>query len=737
MSSTFLREYIDGGWRKIAAAQQTAPTEEIEHAFADQAYQFIANKATPLMKTPYRVGFEIVFKNDQNTRMVGIFIFRVGPSLFYAPAFFLNGTIKGTDLLHRMKEKRFIPLTPDWCDYVISLASTQSEGASVPMADRANVRNTLELQDIVSPPDVTKMAKELLNDIDKTPRTFAPLLEQFMQEEGTDEMLQKLAKAADMDPRFAEALASLNLENLRPKPRVKQASKRIGTALRIHTNLLTNEHVKQAKESDMERGFSVEDLREDGLVNPVVYKAHETHLSGITLPGKHSLLTRDGSFKDVLVGYHGSTPRNFQTNGSGMKLSGGCCESSVSASFGSSTSLGIYDLDGQGYDHFYDPKLYGNTDVNPFDPKTLGVDVPETGKSYVIYDTRNNRFLGRPLTVKEVEENMGTKIIRYHHSWTDGTPDSLLLNPDFDGVSHEEGIIGGCCRFLPVKAEKEKRSDGTEGSHLVYNSDISPGDSYAIDQMIYGQHFKRASVMFEPHTEDFVLKFGHHDNRYRLPEVKALGALLLDGAMRESAAGDLLKEAREKGKVEFYYHPPKHLIKAAYNQQFTDWPEYNEFQDSDFGVQGEYPTQELIPVDRMEPAPIEPRLGDGLKHEAVNEDNTPDMSTMGPAELYAMSKETGMDNLFQHGAVGELTQTFDSMGMMDKYLPDLEQALDRLGRLLFLFYWKPEDFAAAYGADDQSQLENKFLSNFKAFGQLVLELLKKNKSLQQGNVSLV
>ncbi|MEW6303299.1 MAG: hypothetical protein AB1705_07505 [Verrucomicrobiota bacterium] len=58
-------------WPKHAAAEQLA-TEDVEKAFVDQAFLFIQNKALPLMKPPYRVGFEIVHKNDANTRMVGI-----------------------------------------------------------------------------------------------------------------------------------------------------------------------------------------------------------------------------------------------------------------------------------------------------------------------------------------------------------------------------------------------------------------------------------------------------------------------------------------------------------------------------------------------------------------------------------------------------------------------------------------------------------------------------------------
>jgi hypothetical protein len=69
-------------------------------------------------------------------------------------------------------------------------------------------------------------------------------------------------------------------------------------------------------------------------------------------------------------------------------------------------------------------------------------------------------------------------------------------------------------------------------------------------------------------------------------------------------------------------------------------------------------------------------------------------------------------------------------------MPGLETALDRIGRVLFLFYWKPEDFASAFGSDDQSELENKLVSRFRSFGDLVQELLQKNKQSNPGSASL-
>jgi hypothetical protein len=112
------------------------------------------------------------------------------------------------------------------------------------------------------------------------------------------------------------------------------------------------------------------------------------------------------------------------------------------------------------------------------------------------------------------------------------------------------------------------------------------------------------------------------------------------------------------------------------------------------------------------------------------------LTSMSPDQIAQYASEKQLPNVFEHGLVGTLTQVYDSLAMIDKYLPDMENALDRLGRILFLFFWKPRDFEDAYGSDDMSNLENQLLSNFKSFGSLTLDLLKRSNKRKLGNVSL-
>ncbi|MEO5712330.1 MAG: hypothetical protein ABIT37_02490 [Luteolibacter sp.] len=72
------------------------------------------------MCDPYLLGFEIVDKNEDNNRLVGFFAFRVSGELLMVPVFYLNGQIKGQDLIYRKPVNRFYPNTEKWVAYFVS-----------------------------------------------------------------------------------------------------------------------------------------------------------------------------------------------------------------------------------------------------------------------------------------------------------------------------------------------------------------------------------------------------------------------------------------------------------------------------------------------------------------------------------------------------------------------------------------------------------------------------------------
>lgn len=102
--------------RKTAAVggEQETP---FEVAFATLAYQYLKDKAPKLL--PHLVGFQLIDRNDDNTKALAVFGFNSGKNWYYAPIFFLSGELKGHELLYLRNQDLFVPLKENWIGYIL------------------------------------------------------------------------------------------------------------------------------------------------------------------------------------------------------------------------------------------------------------------------------------------------------------------------------------------------------------------------------------------------------------------------------------------------------------------------------------------------------------------------------------------------------------------------------------------------------------------------------------------
>jgi len=91
---------------------------EFEQAFSSLAYAYLRDKAPRLLD--HMVGFQLVDRNEDNTKAMGIFGFQIDKQWLYAPVFFLNGDLKGHELLYMKNNDSFVPMKENWINYVMS-----------------------------------------------------------------------------------------------------------------------------------------------------------------------------------------------------------------------------------------------------------------------------------------------------------------------------------------------------------------------------------------------------------------------------------------------------------------------------------------------------------------------------------------------------------------------------------------------------------------------------------------
>ena len=89
------------------------------------------------------------------------------------------------------------------------------------------------------------------------------------------------------------------------------------------------------------------------------------------------------------------------------------------------------------------------------------------------------------------------------------------------------------------------------------------------------------------------------------------------------------------------------------------------------------------------------------------------------------SASKGQKEIFDTSVVGGLVKAVDVDSLVDSFLPDMIKGMDRVGRVLFLFYWHNESFRDRYGRQDLVELEDSLRNVFKSTGDLVLFLKQK------------
>lgn len=824
-------------WKKAAA--QVMDNGSVERAFMDQAYGFLANKAGKLMQDPYRLGFEVVYKNDSNTRMVGIFAFRVNDQILYVPVFFLNGDIKGTDLLYRQETKSFVPLNEEWVTFLTE-KNNYDPGIPVDRKEFTRANNHVRLEDIAYPPnykrdkrasDTTIDSVQTLGDIDKvieaafnkkvpaTGKMLDPvgeedadvdnnntvnktdkylaarrkavaeslnkdagyLIRKFITEDGGVAAINKVASMFESCPDFAEALvSSIEEKDYLPQDlQVKSASVRedkptlvlfAGKAGKTeHSYLLKQaaDATKDPKKSPavnkfadkfFSQGYYLWDDRAASDLVPV-YRDNEEKLDMIGSAGLYDVLLHDGSFRKAIVAPKSQT--DFKCNSAPLTSSswggdswniGGVVEDIKY----NSTSRSMYpeivicfmdgekesDMRRQVHGKFIKDQAQMLRDGDLSDEMT-------TGNSFRIFDMEAGA-LSAPFYVVEKKEEDG--ITYYSVAPMHGSSELLILthNPDMTENDLRVGFMGRHVAFVPVGTEDYKlKTDTYDGRPChQYNfkriSDSEIGDVASLDAWVT-EYVKKASLLYDRDSDTYSWRTGPKEQTDYIERI-GMAVKLATAGFHADAVDEMLTSTKSAGQTNWYYGDPE-MSKVAFPITQNRDAIFRTTTNQDFKVNQEYP-QSFILRTSKDSMQLPPQIvgdaydpGMGVKPEDTGSGSNSGMSkeqlmTMSPDQIAQFASSNELPNVFEHGLVGSLVQVYDSIAMIDKYLPDMEEALDRMGRILFLFYWKPRDFEDAYGADDMTNLENQILSNFKSFGSLTLDLLKRSKKRKLGNVSL-
>jgi len=176
-----LRSFANRAW-KVAELGGQGNDQSFQEAFSSVAHAYIQDKVPSLMD--YEQGFQLLDRSDDDQRAAGVFGFRVGSQQLLVPVFFLNGQLRGHELMYLKNQNAFVPLKENWVDEVMS----QKPGDLGSPTDRRP--GTMG----ISTPDLTKIVQ--------SPSKRASAQPMFLQKFATwsHPMITKIARVCGPNP---------------------------------------------------------------------------------------------------------------------------------------------------------------------------------------------------------------------------------------------------------------------------------------------------------------------------------------------------------------------------------------------------------------------------------------------------------------------------------------------------------------------------------------------------------
>jgi len=756
-----------------------------ERTFADLAYARLRDKAPSLLD--HLIGFQMIDKNEEETHAIGVFGFKVGDEWVYAPVFFINGELKGHELMYVKSQDAFVPLVEAWTNYILNrrpqvlgrdepkprgylglrqpdfdvfartpyigskYASAQhpAYAAEHPwdrlegwakdsfhmFAESPNGPKYRELDGRFDLPGaLSVLGKRAAVNLIATMRKDEAFADSVLSFYSVEDLMKAAAdkpvkpkEVGSTEPLDASepADAGLKADAIMQKDKTSDRYRTTGTAPKVvvitrgdDASRLTHHMTEDDKRKLLKDRYVVKDERKadqksrlyktqlgvkyqspssNGLYEVLTSKGEALTLLVITSPINVGSQGKWPTGKCVVLDPQGKRYGNYQTRDLlvNRRLEAGeWGELFRSKAFSSPKSLAVGDVcalvgpTGTGTPVFEVTKQWTNRDGQ--------TELQVSPRAYCSSDSHGGGFVSQP--------NHSIYTASVHDAEKDVLLDTIIMT----GKSGEQATQMGNTLFIPdgfkaLKVTKEpKYSFGDAGIELgsmpdvmlkLWKSAEMPGGAHRLQLITDG-------IRFTPVLDD---KHGP-----ALTKVAAIKHLIVNQGLDQADAEFLVKEAQPRvGKTYFIKYALDDMPMSPYFPEPVQGNEYG------------------IPVPAQYPLTQFQRLGQ--IDTSGNRDLYRDYRYIDEgAKRYAGSAAAqGQKEVLDTAVISGLVKTMDPDSSVDNYIGDLLLGLDRLGRILFMYYWHNEKFKDRYGQQDMVELEDNLRNVFKSLGELTLFLKQK------------
>lgn len=776
------------------------PDQPFELAFASLAHTYLKDKAPSLLQ--HVVGFQLLDRNQDNTKAAGIFGARVGNQWIYCPAFFLNGEMKGHELMWVKAQNIFLPLKENWINYMTG-SRPQSLGEPARVTRQQAGERQPDLQPFIRPPTgkyamempefnaefgldaVKSFAKiamsaedrpafaEVRRAIPTLPTIFkaSPAMAKvasgwarscpqfawsYEKMHGKQALADMHKSAAAYSPRPVQSLLKsaeqLNVEaggsllsgsllsGLTPKPIVKRANAKLD--IRVGVNSNSPDLTDDERSRLLRDGVLVMDKRAASEISTAFDDGTPSSMTNPTESGQYKVLLSNGELTRCLVVLN--PIQGHKTNGAAIVVA---IDGGREKEFANTTRSTVFVLNGSAEKE--DASSLKSVVDKLTSSKTL-----EPGCGYILFLPD-----GKAVGILHVTDKAGPR--RYEvsccssgpsSSYGDNGSDSQLLHPeipviepylktresnykrfDFVEFNNREGAgmtFVGDTLLVPsaTKVMKlySKQGDGSDSNWRRKPASLGLGDLMTAQEKLtsntVGLRVIRRGDMFhveQGRTKLAMTSAGHLPEVVERTKLAAFRHLMQYHGLSEKVAKHLITKA-DDGFV------ARCRVKHAYGygapymtDEGSDAPAFPE---SPYGGSEPYSgAQMLESSEQRVPSESQRSQPDQMTPMDMHMQQ-PDMELMKQTTDAANS---GQRELFDTTALKGLLKSVREDSLINRHLPDLMTALDKCGRLMFMFYWHGTAFAERYGKSDMPELEDMLRNVFESLGDLVLFLREK------------
>ena len=726
---------------KYPSFSKQASDDQLESAFFQLAYDKLQSTLKNLL--PNLIGFEIVKKNEDNTKGLGIFGFRSSSGqILYVPAFFVNGKVKNLDLLYSKNNEQFYPLNEDFAemflkDELLGLGSNSGE-------NKADITKDVQQGDyrqMTVPPRTGKYS--IASCLDYVEEADTPTKVAF-------------ANLIESDAEFCEAVARFYpIEKIAKAIAVRSDS--VGNAKKSKgVEVFYKKDVEKAKalapekkKEVMTKGFAIVDNR------PYKKKSHFGELAFInkfTNPsesGFYPYVTKTGELRygfmlvrPIQLQEHFATDDTIVIDLDSSEKGVAYVEDTKKVfvkeqikvrDYSEVHKMAVDPAEGKpGYSHVYvlinenlkatqafrinsnfkDASGIRRLSVEPYsvyesgDGKDLGGRLDRPGS---VHQLPRGNYQEHPKKVKElwvvITKRTGDKL-EYRGDTLYVPSGFKLLQLKFDRHFHAD-----------YSTDESKYEESKEKSRKAEQRYLEgkPGSPLDLSNNLI-KHDVRSMTVQTNGSEYFVNLAGAR-KKYEDP-ISAKIAMTIDLGMDFDDAEKLI-DSLVPGTVKSGH------IKLAFlgdvsPQPFEETPYSNELGQTTYTGVGQ---ENMLPNDNSYTGnPTQLGLGNT---------NTPEVQGVDPRFVNQAIQlaQNGQKEIFDAHMMSTLAKYVSVSDKISEYLPSFVEAMDRLGRVKFLLHWETDKFEEMYGKGDLPELVELVTSVLKNLGDLVIFLKRKSPEL--------